>query len=134
MYSLAPETYSDMTWFEHSMFLENTTWKSYIKQSLVCRKVCQLSRIRKVFKLCYQPFLAFCHLPLIDVLRWVGHKICHKHFAHFSNLPLISRPWSRLALIFTKQIPAKGQIISECPYEIIVYPKIATKKFPRFLS
>ena len=28
----------------------------------------------------------------------------------------------------------KGQIISECPYEIIIYPKIATKKFPRFLS
>ena len=27
----------------------------------------------------------------------------------------------------------KGQIISECPYEKIVYPKIATKKFPRFL-
>jgi hypothetical protein len=32
-----------------------------------------------------------------------------------------------------KDLPAKGQIISECPYEIIVYPKIATKKFPRFL-
>ena len=34
------------------------------------------------------------------------------------------------------EIPAttKGQIISECPYEIIVYPKFATKKFPRFLS
>ena len=27
----------------------------------------------------------------------------------------------------------KGQIISECPYEIIVYPKRPTKKFPRFL-
>ena len=27
----------------------------------------------------------------------------------------------------------KGQIISECPYETIVYPKIATKKLPRFL-
>ena len=27
----------------------------------------------------------------------------------------------------------KGQIISECPYEIIVCPKIAMKKFPRFL-
>ena len=27
----------------------------------------------------------------------------------------------------------KGQLISECPYEIIIYPKIATKKFPRFL-
>ena len=28
---------------------------------------------------------------------------------------------------------SKGLIISECPYEIMVYPKIATKKFPRFL-
>ena len=27
----------------------------------------------------------------------------------------------------------KGQIISECPYETIVCPKIATKKIPRFL-
>ena len=27
----------------------------------------------------------------------------------------------------------KSQIISECPYEIIVSPRIATKKFPRFL-
>ena len=27
----------------------------------------------------------------------------------------------------------KGQIISECPYEIIICPKIATKKFPGFL-
>ena len=33
-----------------------------------------------------------------------------------------------------QQIHTKGQIISECPYEIIVYPKIATKKFSRFLS
>ena len=32
-----------------------------------------------------------------------------------------------------KQSSLKGQIISECPYEIIVYPKIATKKFLRFL-
>ena len=28
---------------------------------------------------------------------------------------------------------AKGQIISECPYEIIVWTKIPTKKLPRFL-
>ena len=27
----------------------------------------------------------------------------------------------------------KGQIISECPYEIIVSSKIPTKKCPRFL-
>ena len=27
----------------------------------------------------------------------------------------------------------KGQIISECPYEIIVSPKIQTKKIPRFM-
>ena len=31
-------------------------------------------------------------------------------------------------------IPTKGQIISKCPYAIIVYPKIATNKFPRFPS
>ena len=34
-------------------------------------------------------------------------------------------------LIF--EIFPKGQIILKCPYEKIVYPKIATKKFPRFL-
>ena len=28
---------------------------------------------------------------------------------------------------------AKGQIISECSYEMIISPKIPTKKFPRFL-
>ena len=31
------------------------------------------------------------------------------------------------------QIGFKGQIISECPYEIIVSPIRPTKKFPRFL-
>ena len=30
-------------------------------------------------------------------------------------------------------LASKGQIISKCPYAIIVYPKIASKKFPRFL-
>ena len=34
---------------------------------------------------------------------------------------------------YVKKKTTKGQMISECPYEIIVYPKIATKKFPRFL-
>ena len=28
---------------------------------------------------------------------------------------------------------AKGQIISECPYEIIVWTKIPMKKLPKFL-
>ena len=36
--------------------------------------------------------------------------------------------------IFLESQTGKGQIISECPYEKIVCPKIATKKFPRFLS
>ena len=36
--------------------------------------------------------------------------------------------------IFNLVAHAQGQIISECPYEMIVCPKIATKKFPRFLS
>ena len=48
---------------------------------------------------------------------WVLHK-------HFKNCVF---RWKR------KLIYIKGQIISECPYEIIVSPKIPTKKFPRFL-
>ena len=32
-----------------------------------------------------------------------------------------------------RKFDVKGQIISECPYEIIVWTKIPTKKFPRFL-
>ena len=35
--------------------------------------------------------------------------------------------------VMEPEISIKGQIISECPFEIIVCPKIATKKFPRFL-
>ena len=35
--------------------------------------------------------------------------------------------------IFWIYLGGKGQIISECPYEKIVCPKIATKKFLRFL-
>ena len=31
------------------------------------------------------------------------------------------------------KVVTKGQIISECPYEIIVWTKILTKKLPRFL-
>ena len=27
----------------------------------------------------------------------------------------------------------KGQLISKCPYEVVVWTKIATKIFPRFL-
>ena len=36
-------------------------------------------------------------------------------------------------LLLLRDQPFKGQIISECPYEKIVCPKIATKKFPKFL-
>ena len=63
------------------------------------------------------------------------------------HLPLNSRsildlyPWPLEATSLESQshnhlklfICIKGQIISECPYEKIVCPKIATKKFPRFL-
>ena len=38
-----------------------------------------------------------------------------------------------LLLMPPKAQGSKGQIISECPYEIIVSPKRSMKKFPRFL-
>ena len=45
---------------------------------------------------------------------------------------LINKILSRI--MHSRQIMyTKGQIISECPYEIIVSPIRATKKFPRFL-
>ena len=50
---------------------------------------------------------------------------CCKRFAYLS--------FTVCAVQNEKYGDGKGQIISECPYEIIVYPKIATKKFPRFL-
>ena len=53
-------------------------------------------------------------------------KWLHNAQSLFKNTALLLRRPTNLPLI-------KGQIISECPYEIIVYLKIATKKFPRFL-
>ena len=41
--------------------------------------------------------------------------------------------WSAVAESLAEEVSTKGQIISECPYEIIVLTKIPTKKFPRFL-
>ena len=55
---------------------------------------------------------------------WVLNEIILKKYAE-SLKKIVGAVW---------ELPAKGQIISECPYEIIVYPKTATKKFPRFLS
>ena len=48
---------------------------------------------------------------------------------------MFSKKATKIDEIFTVDLTiCKGQIISECPYEIIVYPKIATEKFPRFLT
>ena len=51
----------------------------------------------------------------------------------FFSLQGISNEIIALFLPFRNYTFCKGQIISECPYEIIVSPKIPTKKFPRFL-
>ena len=58
----------------------------------------------------------------------------YENFKKFKNLIKdqqgnFNYEWDKRQVLWN----AKGQIISECPYEIIVYPKIATKKFPRFL-
>ena len=47
--------------------------------------------------------------------------------SHLLNFALREYSLSRV------YVHCKGQIISECPYEIIVSPKIPTKKIPRFL-
>ena len=48
----------------------------------------------------------------------------HTHTEEQSTLLLLNK---------SRSVTTKGQIISECPYDIIVSPKIPTKKFPRFL-
>ena len=45
----------------------------------------------------------------------------------YDSFSVLIRMFSFIEMLF------KGQIILECPYEKIVYPKIAMKKFPRFL-
>ena len=32
-----------------------------------------------------------------------------------------------------KKVPPKGQLISKCPFGVIIWTKIATKKFGKFL-
>ena len=67
---------------------------------------------------------AFLNTPLFQLL--------HLTMAGFLDLsPKSIKNLTYLAKTYLTH--NKGQIISECPYEIIVYPKIATKKFPRFL-
>ena len=44
-----------------------------------------------------------------------------------------SKLLSTISQVRHKCLDIKGQIISECPYETIVSPKIAMKNFPRFL-
>ena len=57
----------------------------------------------------------------------------------FGLLALVSRDLSQAKketiVCWAEQIHkmTKGQIISECPYEIIVFPIRPMKKFPRFL-
>ena len=50
--------------------------------------------------------------------------------------PVINQPTNMISRSnlsgLEKLVDTKGQIISECPYEIIVYPKIATKNFRDF--
>ena len=61
--------------------------------------------------------------------------VCHLAIQHCELRPIMEKD-TRLTKEFIKTVSKiiKGQIISECPYEKIVCPKIATKKFPRFLS
>ena len=57
--------------------------------------------------------------------------LCNK--CAFSNKYLLSFYYLNSITTYPRLGRIKGKIISECPYEKIVCPKIATKKFLRFL-
>ena len=64
------------------------------------------------------------------------HGIISKCFEQYLHIYIESQDQNLVELIdrAAQEQKIKGQIISECPYEIIVSPKICkTKKFPRFL-
>ena len=50
-----------------------------------------------------------------------------------TNISTAQFPWP-LDLVLTENVTlAKGQLISKCLFGVIVWTKIPTKKFPRFL-
>ena len=64
-------------------------------------------------------------------------KSPHHHSIFYINVLLLMEFSTRMYICVHSSkenfVFSKGQIISECPYEIIVSPKIPMKKFPRFL-
>ena len=54
---------------------------------------------------------------------WVLNEIILKKYAE-SLKKIVGAVW---------ELPAKGQLISKCPFGVIVWTKIPTKFFPRFL-
>ena len=68
---------------------------------------------------------------------WIFRR-SYRPYIHDIQLILISITGHRCVLLSNlNKVPflcTKGEIISECPYEKIIYPKIATKKYLRFLS
>ena len=78
--------------------------------------------------------LSFCHIVQTSKIVLFCHNVKVASTFYF-----ILKIWGIVnSHIFSRLTPnedsyTKGQIISECPYEIIVSPKIPTKKFPRFL-
>ena len=87
---------------------------------------------------CLQSMYLFVSISLIfflGIMTKVWKKIELNKTVNWTKEPLSYRlPIGWLNMSNVKDyIDSKGQIISECPYEIIVSPKIPTKKFPRFL-
>ena len=88
-------------------------------------------------------FIELIHRILKPGGKWINFGPLLYHFAEIPRESSIEPSYDIVRSIIEKTgfefkregtLNTKGQIISECPYEIIVWTKIATKKIPRFLS
>ena len=107
-------------------------------------KMMMKSGLKKLFwnsTMAFRVAAAQCKKICPERLNWQVSRYLWRppwNFKIFFSRPLfiiiLSQIWFQdLRFYSIYSTSSKGQIISECPYEIIVWTKIPMKKFPRFL-
>ena len=108
-------------------------WNSIIKNPLLlvlCSWV--VGQLSRVFIEKPQLTLTFVKELLFDPI--IVRKRCDDSYCRFA-VTMIYHFWRHLLMMWINVFfwATKGQLISKCPFGVIVWTKIPTKKFPGFL-
>ena len=129
--------------FAHSYLLGFGWTSKYVPNLLHTRHYsylrckCELLKFRyseKATKM-WKNLVAFSeYLNFIETTRY-RRIIQYKHITQWGQIALFEFALSSLSNIeyLRELISAKGQLISKCPFGVIVWTKIPTKKFDKFL-